>query len=401
MATFNYGFARHEKGKFIVRVEDTDQKRNVKDAEQAIFDGLKWIGLSWDEGADIGGPFGPYRQSERLDTYKEKVQELVKKGMAYEEEGAIRFKNPGLDVSWDDMVRGNITFPGGEVTDFVIMKSDGFPTYNFGVVIDDISMEITHVIRGEEHISNTPKQIALYKAFGVKPPIFGHLPTLRNADRKKLSKRKDPVDLRIYMEQGYLPEALINFLFLLGWSHPEGKEIFDLEEFVRLFDMKRVRPAGPIFDMKKLDWINGEYIRQLTDTELTDKIYEFEKEKLDKEVIAKTVPLIKDRIAKLSDYNFFAGFFFEERQVDKTLLGEIAKEHLENALKTLENISEWKKETIDEKLMNLVKEKGYKTGDFFMDLRIAITGSKFTPPINDSLVILGKDETIKRIKKVI
>ncbi|MBI4157883.1 glutamate--tRNA ligase, partial [Candidatus Woesebacteria bacterium] len=248
-ALFNYAYARHNKGVFIVRVEDTDVKRNIKGAEEAIFDGLRWFGIDWDEGGEKGGKFGPYRQSEKLATYQKIAKELVVKGLAYEEEGAIRFKNPGKDVSWDDLVRGKITFPGGEVTDFVILKSDGFPTYNFGVVVDDIEMKITHVIRGEEHISNTPRQLALYDALGVTPPFFAHHVTLRNSERKKLSKRRDPVDLRIYKDQGYLPEALVNFLCNLGFSHPDGKEIYSLEEYVQLFDIKRVRKAGPVFDL--------------------------------------------------------------------------------------------------------------------------------------------------------
>ena len=204
-ALFNYAFAKKNKGKFVIRLEDTDVKRNVKGAEKAIYDGLSWLGLAWDEGPDMsaskagkGGEYGPYRQSERLDIYKERAQELIKKDLAYKDEGAVRFRNPGKDISWNDLVRGVVSFPGGEVTDFVLLKSDGFPTYNFAVVVDDILMRISHVIRGEEHISNTPRQLALYKAFEEKPPKFAHLPTLRNKERKKLSKRRDPVDLKFF-----------------------------------------------------------------------------------------------------------------------------------------------------------------------------------------------------------
>src|SRR5258708_219832 len=394
IALFNYAFAKKEKGKFILRLEDTDVKREVRGAEAAIYGGLEWLGLSWDEGSDISGKYGPYRQSVRLELYKEKAKELIEKGLAYEEDGAIRFKNLGTDISWNDMVRGDVCFAGGEVTDFVILKSDGFPTYHFGVVVDDIAMDITHVIRGEDHISNTPKHIALYNSFKVKPPIYGHLPTLRNAQTgKKLSKRRDTVDLRIFKEQGYLPEALVNFMCLQGWSHPDGKDIFSLEEFIEKLDIKRVRKAGPKFDLTKLDWLNGEYIRAMSDEIFTKKILGFYDKKYsykDADLIVKIAPLVKDRIKKLSEFESFAGFFFEKPKVDHKLFGKNYQEHLRAAT---EGVEENEKDLIE-----VVKEHNFKTGEFFMDLRIAITGSKFTPPINESIVILGKEETLKRLK---
>src|SRR3990167_3768566 len=275
VALFNYAFAKKNGGDFILRIEDTDVKRNVAEAEKAIYEGLAWLGLSWAEGPDKGGKYGPYRQSQRLAIYKKKAEELLEKGYAYEEAGAIRFKNPGKDISWIDEVRGEISFSGGEITDFVLLKSDGFPAYNFGVVVDDIEMEITHVIRGEEHISNTPRQLALYKAFGVTPPQFAHLPTIRNEEHKKLSKRRDTVDLRLFRKQGYLPEAVVNFLGLLGWSHPGEEEVFPLKEFVRSFDLTRVRRAGPILDVKKLDWLNGIYIRGLDEKDFVSIAREY------------------------------------------------------------------------------------------------------------------------------
>ena len=304
-ALFNYAFARKNKGEFVLRLEDTDTKREVKGAEKAIYTSLSWLGLEWDEGPDKGGKYGPYKQSERLDIYKKYTKILLDKKIAYEDDGAIRFKNPGDDVSWNDLVRGEVTFPGGEVTDFVLVKSDGFPTYNFAVVVDDLKMKITHVIRGEEHISNTPRQIAVYKALGEKIPEFAHLPTLRNKDRKKLSKRRDPVDLKNYQEEGYLPEALINFLGLLGWSHSEEKEKFDLDEFVEKFSLERVRKSGPIFDTDKLDWLNGEYIKENSD--LAKLLSDFYGDKYDKKTLEKTGPLVKERINKLSEYEGLAG----------------------------------------------------------------------------------------------
>ena len=400
-ALFNFAFAKINKGKFVLRLEDTDIKREVKGAEEAIYNGLSWLGLTWDEGPNLGGKFGPYRQSERLDIYKKKAEELLINGFAYKEEKAIRFKNSGNDISWKDLIRGDISFPGGEVTDFVLIKSDGYPTYNFAVVIDDIQMKISHVIRGEEHISNTPRQLALYNAFKIDPPQFAHLPTLRNEERKKLSKRRDPVDLRYFQEQGYLSEALVNFLCLLGWSHPDEKEVFSLDEFMKLFDIKRVRKAGPIFNFEKLDWINGEYIRNTNNSVLMTNIYEFFNKKYSKDKIDEIVPLIKDRIKKLSDFDNLAGFFFERRKVDKKLLGKNYKEHLTLAMDRLGKAKEWDNETVNKILSDLIKGEGFKTGDFFMNLRVAIAGSRFTPPINESIVIIGKEETLARIEKVI
>jgi glutamyl-tRNA synthetase len=306
-------------------------------------------------------------------------------------------------VGWIDSIRGKISFPGGEVTDFVIIKSDGYPTYNFAVVIDDMLMEISHVIRGEEHISNTPRQIALYKAFKTSPPQFAHLPTLRNKDRKKLSKRRDPVDLRIYQEKGYLPKALVNFLCLLGWSHPKEKEIFNMIEFIKLFSLERVRSAGPIFDTDKLNWMNGEYIRQLSVDELSSKFKvqsskfkEFEKAKQ----LAITL-LVQDRIKTLSEFDSLAGFFYKSLNVNKKLLGNNYKDHLKKAIDALNKIDKWNLGNINKSLMGVIGKEEFHTGKFFMDLRIAITGSKKTPPINESIEVLGKSETLKRLKKVL
>jgi len=402
-ALFNWAFAKKNKGAFVVRVEDSDTKRNVKGAEEAIFKGLEWLGLDWDEGGDKGGPYGPYKLSDRLDIYKKKVDELIEKGLAYEDGGAVRFKNPGKDVSWKDLIRGDITFPGSEITDFVIFKSDGFPTYNLAVVVDDILMEITHVIRGEEHISNTPRQLALYHAFGAKPPLFAHHVTLRGADRKKLSKRRDPVNLEIYQEEGYLSEALVNFLSLLGWSHPEEKEIFSLEEFGKLFDFKRMRKAGPVFDKDKLDWMNSQYIQNLTDRQLVEKLDERNKDykSLSVESKLEIARLTKTRIKTLSEFDSLASFFFGQQKVDKNLLGANHKNHLKTACDILKKIDKWSLDIINTSLTEEIKKNNYKTGDFFMDLRIAITGSKFTPPINESIEILGRKETIKRLEMLI
>ena len=394
----NYAFTRKNGGKLILRVDDSDTKRHVEGAENAIYAGLSWLGFDWDEGPDKPGEFGPYKPSEKLDIYKAKAGELIDKGQAFEDEGAIRFTNTGTDQAWHDLIRGEIKFGGGEITDFVILKSDGYPTYNFNTVVDDIDMQITHVIRGEEHISNTPRQLALYQAFGVKPPEFAHFPTLRNAERKKLSKRRDPVDLRLYREAGYLPQALVNFLGLLGWSHPEGKEVFDLAEFVDKFDLNRVSHAGPIFDTKKLDWLNGLYIRSTNDEEFVKLINEHTSFKVTPDMAS----LVKERIAKLSEAEALLGFFVTQPVTGREVFegDEKAVLHVTAALRVLREIKDWNLENINSALTGEVAEKGFKTGDFYMTLRLVLTGKRMTPPINESMVILGQDEVLQRLEEV-
>ena len=400
-ALFNFAFARHEDGQFILRLEDTDVKRHVPGAEEALYEGLSWLGLSWDEGPDRGGPHAPYRQSERLKLYQEKAQKLTKSGLAYEQEGAVFFKCQRRDVGWDDLVRGEITFPqdSEQLKDFVILKSDGYPTYNFAVVVDDIEMEISHVIRAEEHISNTPRQLLLYEAFERNPPQFAHIPALRNPQRAKLSKRRDPVDLRFYRDEGYLPEALVNFLCLLGWSHPEEKEIFSLEEFVKVFELSRVRKAGPVFDMQKLLWINGEYIRQLSVDELSSKLeaQSLKLRDIDDTYLNAIIPLVQERIKTLKEFDELAGFFFEEPVLDKGLFGNEAIMYLDAALKVIRE-SEWQLENLQKSMLVAIKDNNFKTGDFFMSVRVALTGSRITPPIVESIIILGKEKTQKRIQ---
>lgn len=398
-ALFNYAFAKKNNGKFILRLEDTDVKRNVPGAEEAIYAGLAWLGISWDEGPDVGGKLGPYKDSERLEIYKKYAEQLVKDGRAYEEEGAIRFKNPGHDVSWQDLVRGDVSFPGGEVTDFVIIKGDAYPTYNFAVVIDDIEMKITHVIRGEEHISNTPRQIALYHAFGQKPPEFAHLPTLRNVKHQKLSKRRDPVDLRLFREEGYLPQALVNFLCLLGWSHPEEKEVFGMEEFADKLDLSRVRHAGPIFDTKKLNWLNGIYIRNMDNKRLAHLVNEHIAASVPMGLIEKIVPLAKERMTRLSEAEPLLEFFWKEPIIDKNSFEDTKDPvHIAAALHALGSVKNWVLSDINKALDNEIQEKGFKTGEFYMTVRLALTGKRVTPPMNESMVILGQDKVLHRLE---
>lgn len=400
-ALFNWAFAKKNNGKFVLRLEDSDVDRNVPGAEEAIYSGLSWLGIAWDEGPDRGGKYGPYRISERLDIYQNKARKLIESKKAYEEEGAIKLRSPGKDLSWDDAVHGTITFPADQIKDFVIIKSDGYPTYNFAVVVDDILMRISHVIRGEEHISNTPRQLVVYKALDQSPPCFAHFPTLRNQDHKKLSKRRDPVDLKLYRQQGYLPEALLNFLCLLGWSHPEGKEIFSPDEFVEQFSLGRVRKAGPVFDNQKLDWINGEYIRQKDNKTLAHILGQHISTNTSEDFLEQVVPLIKERVNKLSEAEELIRFFWERHEPGRKMFPDPqSSAYIASASTAISNIKEWSLENLNKELSKVIKEHKFKTGNFYMALRIAITGKRITPPINESVIILGQDKVLKRLDDI-
>ncbi len=441
-ALINCVVAHKNNGSFIVRIEDTDKLRYVEGSEERMLTTLKDYGLTYDEGPDKEGDFGPYRQSERLELYTKYAEELVVKGKAYycfctkerldeirkkaQEEKRIpkydKFclhneKNPeerikkdpyvirlnvpeNEEVSFDDIVRGKITFNTKEIDDQVLLKSDGYPTYHLAVVVDDHLMEITHVIRAEEWISSTPKHILLYKNFGWKIPEIAHVPILRNPDKSKMSKRKNPVWASWYLGEGYLPEAVLNYLALMGWSHPEQKEIFDLKEFERVFELKDLQPVGPAFDIVKLTWMNGEYIRRLSKDELFTKLRNYVSEGFDSEIIEKTVPLIQERIKKLSDYLPLCDFFFsdpEKYEVDLTS----KKELLQKIATALDSIQDWNKDTLGEKLQQVAKDEDVKNSDFFMILRVAITGRKISPPLNESMEILGKNAVITRIKALL
>jgi len=440
-ALLDFAFARKYQGKFILRIEDTDLQRSVKGAEEAIYQGLEWLGIKADESPKIGGPYKPYRQSERLSLYKKYALELIGKGLAYycfcsserlaeareererkglspmydkkcrdldkkeaaerakKEKFVIRLKVPENEkIIVPEPIRGEIVFDSNIIDDQILLKSDGFPTYHLAVVVDDHLMKITHAVRGEEWLSSAPKHYLLYQSFGWEPPIYFHTPAIRNPDRSKLSKRKGHTSLNWYQEQGYLPEALINFLCLLGWSHPEEKEVFDIEEFIKLFDLKDLSPAGPVFNLEKLDWLNGVYIRETENLKLKTQIFEFCQKKYPEDLIEKTIPLIKDRIKKLSDYQELAGFFFETPKIKKSLFEKNAKLQLQQAMEVLSGLGRWEKGEIERVLNQLIKKRGWGTSQFFMNFRIALTGSKFTPPITDSVVILGKEETLKRLR---
>lgn len=447
-ALINYVFARQNKGKFIVRIEDTDQTRVVPHAEDRILDSLCWLGLSYDEGPDIGGPYNPYRQSERLELYKKYAEEMINAKAAYYcfckpqileqmrqeqknrgeppkydgrcrrlepgkvgerlkrgESHVIRLKTPQEgQTKFNDLIRGEISFKNYLLDDQVLLKSDGFPTYHLAVVVDDYLMKISHIIRAEEWISSTPKHVLIYKALGWKMPAFAHLPILRNPDRSKLSKRRNPVWVSWYKEQGYLPEALINYLALMGWAHPQGKEIFSLDEFIKYFRLDKIQTTGPIFDLRKLEWLNGEYIRSKKPEELVDLLYpRINTWRQKRDYLSKTIPLVQDRMRKLSDFENLTDFFFKKPHVDPALLlSGKTKEDVETPINMFtfrsEKVKDWRSEELEKEGRKTAKEVGIKDADLFMLLRIAITGRTVSPPLFETMEVLGKKETLDRLQ---
>lgn len=415
-ALFDFVFARKNKGKFILRLEDTDRERYVTESVGQIYETLRWLGLNYDEGPDIGGPFGPYIQSERLDIYKKYTTELLEKGSAYKDEGAVRFTtNKEGATFWCDLV-GNkeIKFPNNTQEDFVILKSDGYPTYNFANVVDDHLMEITHVIRGNEFISSTPKHLMIYKAFGWVPPQFAHLPVLVGADRSKLSKRHGAKSALEFRSEGYLKEAILNFLALLGWTHPEGKEIFSLTEMIKVFDFKDFNQSSAFFDVTKLEWLNGEYIRKTQNSNIKYQISEYLKDLAGGVMpdhptaaeVEKVVPLIKERIKKLSDFVPLTDFLWEKPEYDnkqfKRLNIKDQKVVLEKISQQLELMGKpWGAEIFEKTFRDLAVDLGVKAGDVFQLIRVAVSGQSVTPPLFESMQILGEEKVIKRIKEAL
>lgn len=437
-ALMNFAWAKKNKGQFIVRIEDTDQSRLVPGGEAKMLQTLQELGIIADESPLVGGKYAPYRQSERLDIYKKYAQELVEKGKAYYcnctaerlsemrlkqqaekkvpkydrhcfanqesikkeiESGAkyvIRLLIPEKEIVFTDLIRGSVTFQSSNLDDQVLLKSDGFPTYHLGVVVDDHLMEITHVLRGEEWLPSTPKHILLYEAFGWAAPLFGHVSLLRNPDKSKLSKRKNPVWASEYIEKGIFPEALLNYLALMGWSHPEGKELFSLEEYIKVFDIKDIQATAPVFDPVKLEWMNGEYIRNLKLETLNLKIQEYIGKEYDEEVVRRTMPLVRERLKKLSDYLPLCDFMFHSPNTYEVDL-EKYKGALGNISEKIQSIAEFTSEQIGLSMGECAKELGMKNSEFFMILRVVITGKKISPPLNESMMILGKDECLKRI----
>ncbi len=459
-ALFAWLFARHHGGKLVVRIEDTDVARRVEGAVEAILDSLRWLGLDWDEGPEVGGKYGPYFQSERLELYHKAAQRLVAQGNAYycycslqrleemrkeqarrkvppgydrhcrnlteaerkqkEAEGitpVVRFKTPLTgQTRFSDVIWGEVVFENSTLDDLVLLKSDGYPTYHLANVVDDHEMEITHVIRAEEWLSSTPRHVLLYDALAYTPPKFAHLPMLLGPDRSKLSKRHGAVSVIEYREQGYLPEAMLNFLALLGWSLDDKTELFTREELIKSFSLERVSKTAAIFNIEKLNWMNGGYIRRLSLEDFTQRALPFLERDLPSEVerplsveyVRQIMPLIQERAKRLDEVSGLSRFFFVEGLeydasllVSKGMSRESTIQTLEVSKERLTKLRAFDAETLEALLRPLAEELKLKTGQLFGALRTAVTGETATPPLFQTMAVLGRERCLKRIEKAI
>jgi glutamyl-tRNA synthetase len=467
-ALFNFLFARHEGGTFILRLEDTDVARSSLAYEQDILDNLHWLGLSWDEGPEVAGepargPYAPYRQMQRLDLYSEVAERLLAKDLAYpcycsreqleadrkaqeaahqpphyvgrcahltpeqrrskEAEGikpVIRFRVGEGVIAFDDIVRGHIEIDTSALGgDLIIVRSDGTPLYHFTVAVDDAQMAITHVIRGEDHLSNTPKHILLFRAMDADEPVFAHLPLILNTDRSKMSKRKGQTAVADYRAEGFIPEALVNYLALLGWSSGTEEEIFSLDELIERFDLGRVQSGGAVFDRERLEWLNGQWIRKLSDQELVERLAPFLSAALAVREAAGAgvrqpteadlralLPLVRERLPVLGAIGELVDYLFiEEIEVPRELLmpkGWDAQQALE-ALRAARGVLakagavSFEADELEPPMRELAAERGWKAGDLFMIIRAAISGRRATPPLFDTMVALGRERTLHRL----
>ncbi len=454
-ALFNYLYARHTGGKFIIRIEDTDQVRMKEGSDQAIFDSLRWLGITWDEGPDIGGDYAPYRQSERLELYNKHALELVEKDLAYYcfcsserldkmrqvqeaakkapmydrkclsltteeikakiaagEPYVIRLKVPREgETEFNDLIRGRVVFENSVIDDQVLLKSDGFPTYHLACIVDDHYMKITHVIRAEEWISSTPKHIILYNAFGWLPPKFAHAPMVLAPDRSKLSKRHGATGVKQFESLGYLPEALVNFLAFLGWAPQDEREIFSLEELAKEFELERVNKAGAVFDMNKLDWYNGYYIRHISTAELAERVLPIlEKANIKVEFsdyLVQATALVQERMKSLKEAPELLDFFFREPEYEKELLipkksdVETTKKALIKCREVLNELQVWEHDALEATLRKAATEIGLKAGQILWPLRSALTGKSASPGAFEVTLVLGKEVVLKRLDKAL
>jgi nondiscriminating glutamyl-tRNA synthetase len=457
-ALFNYLFARHNDGVFVLRIEDTDTERSTEESAKQIVRSLKWLGFDWDEGPEKGGNYGPYFQSQRLQLYKGEVERLLDEDKAYycyctpeelaqkrqdalkagkaprydgscrnltpeqrrklEGEGrtpTIRIKMPqeGQTVV-EDLIRGKVVFENEVIDDFIIFKSNGIPTYNFACVIDDNAMGITHIIRAEEHLSNTPKQVQVYRALGYDLPKFAHVPMILAPDRSKLSKRHGATSVEEFRDQGYLPEAIVNYLTLLGWSTGDNEEIFGMEKAASEFTLERVNKTAAIYDVKKLTWMNGHYLRELDIYYITKQVIPFmvqkgiiddnyAKEKFD--YIKQVVDISRDRAKTLDELADCIAFFFkdideyEQKGVRKHFKKQNALELLLSGAEVLDDQEEFTHESTEKAFRDLTESKGLKAAELIHPTRLAITGRTIGPGLFDIIVLLGKDKTVDRMKK--
>lgn len=450
IALFNLVFAKSQGGQFLLRIEDTDQARSTAESEKQILDSLRWLGLDWDEGPDVGGPKGPYRQSERREIYAEHAEILLNKGHAFRcfctserldelraqqaankeapgydghclhlseedvqaklaagESHVVRMKIPAEgSCKFEDMLRGTIEIDWAQVDMQVLVKADGMPTYHLANVVDDHLMEITHVIRGEEWINSAPKHQLLYKYFGWEMPVLCHMPLLRNPDKSKLSKRKNPTSITYYRDIGYLPEVVLNYLGRMGWSMPNEQEKFTLQEMMDNFDITRVSLGGPIFDQEKLSWLNASWIREdLSVDQFADRLHGW---LLNSDYIKKFLPMAQGRVERLSDFAPMAGFMFagmldltEEDFAHKKLEQADVKKVLQFTLWRLEQLRAWEKGNIFAEIKGLSQAMGIKLGDFNHPVFVAIAGTPNSWSVMESMEILGADMTRARLRHAV
>lgn len=450
IALFNRCFARQHGGEFILRIEDTDQARSTDKSEQDILNSLRWLGLDWDEGPGCEGDCGPYRQSERADIYREHIKVLLDKGHAFPcfctsqrldelraeqmankqqlgydghctnlsveevrsriaagEEHVIRMQVPETgECEFDDMLRGSVSIAWSQIDMQVLIKSDGLPTYHFANVVDDHLMGITHVIRGEEWINSVPKHVLLYQYFDWQAPVFCHMPLLRNPDKSKLSKRKNPTSINYYRDMGYLPQALTNYLGMMGWTMPDGEEKFSLQQMQEAFDITRVSLGGPIFDIEKLDWLNGKYIREdLSDEEF---VAEFAKWAFQEHKVARVIPLLKQRVERFSDVAelaqpFVAGVIplnaetFAHKKLDAPMLLKI----LQFSLWRLEESAGFGRDQVESVLQELAVQLDLKIRDFLFPLFVAMSGKAVAASVIETISVLGLDITRARLRNAL
>ena len=459
-ALFNWLYARHYKGTFILRIEDTDQVRSTEEAVNVILEGMKWLDLDWDEGPEKGGKYDPYFQMQRLPLYQEFAEKLLKDKKAYycyctreelaesrekqaregknpkydrhclnlseeekkryEAEGrkpVIRLKIPAKEITFDDLLRGEVTFDGGLLSDFVIMKSDGIPTYNYAVVIDDALMKITDVMRGDDHISNTPKQIVIYEALGFDGPKFAHIPMIMGQDHTRLSKRHGATSVMEYKKMGYIPEALVNYIAHLGWSSGDEREIFTKEELIKEFSLDKISKHAAVFSMEKLDWFNSEYLKNMPIDSLTKMLLPFLEENnyIKKEDLSpaklkwlkEMVKLMQGRIKNFSQFIDYADYFFVDKiNIEPQAFDSVLnKEGVPGILQALKDklfaLKSWDEESIENAVREVASSLQIKGGQIIHPTRVSLSGKKVGPGLFELMVVLGQEKTVKRLQEAI
>jgi glutamyl-tRNA synthetase len=393
-ALYNWLLARGQGGTFVLRVEDTDRERSTPENLEQILDGLRWFGLDWDE--------GPVSQWERRERHTEAVEQLLEAGHAYEDEGAVRFRVPQEgEITFHDAILGDITNPHSAIKDFVIRRSDGSPLYNLAVAVDDLDMGITHVVRGQDHVSNTPRQLLLLRALGREPPVYAHIPLLHGTDGKKLSKRHGAASVGELRESGYLPEAVRNYVALLGWGYDETTTFMTTDELIERFALERVSKNPAVFDEQKLRWMNGRYLRELPAEELRVRLEEL----TGREIPLEAVAISQEKMQTLADFWPLAKFLVEPQPFDEKAWEKVmrdgAPERLQAAREALESIDPFEPEEVEAALRSVVEGLGVKPKEVFQPIRVAISGSTVSPGIFESVAALGRDEALARIDKAL